>query len=71
MSNNVKKISSSKALTPEQLIEKRSKIAHERVATEVGHSKKKSKFDYLAITMAILMAIITLAGIAIGALTLL
>ncbi|WP_143807484.1 DUF4044 domain-containing protein, partial [Oenococcus oeni] len=32
-------------------------------------SKKKSRFDYITITMAILMATITVFGIAIGLLT--
>ncbi|WP_143790844.1 DUF4044 domain-containing protein [Oenococcus oeni] len=43
--------------------------ARRRVADTSAKSKKKSRFDYITITMAILMATITVFGIAIGLLT--
>ncbi|KGH55731.1 hypothetical protein X466_07680 [Oenococcus oeni S25] len=55
--------------TPEEILAQRSITARRRVADTSAKSKKKSCFDYITITMAILMATITVFGIAIGLLT--
>ncbi|MFT9146895.1 MAG: DUF4044 domain-containing protein [Oenococcus sp.] len=51
--------------SPEEVIEARSRIARQRIDDENAKNGKKSRFDYLTITMAVLMAAITLIGVVI------
>ncbi len=65
----IKRQENQNKLSPEELISQRSRIAHQRVSDANEKNKHKSRFDYITILMAVLMALVTIFGIVIGLLT--